>query len=352
MSITVRIAARCAAVLLGCALALAQGPTPATIVLPNKVVAGQTATLAVLGTDGRLAPGIEVEFSGGERKTTDATGRLTWTAPAEAGVLMVQLPGGRAVATTTVVAAPGQAPDRVQLGASPSVVPLHDRFTVVGSGFRGEADANRVTLGEQPALVLAASPLSLVVLPGPRTPVGSVELLVEVGGRSPGPVPVRVLALELNADKPRLAPREKGRLVVRVRGTEGRVELEARNLSPEAVRLRKGDVQRLRTSGGADNTAEIEVEGRRAGDFSISVRLVPPPAGLPDVESARQKLLAARHIAPSGWGWRVDDLIRRLESRPQETHKVRDRLEKLLTQGPPGEFGRLLEAAWRILIQW
>ena len=45
----------------------------------------------------------------------------------------------------------------VQVFDSPHVVAVSDRFAVEGSGFHGEADANHVLLGDQPAFVLAAS---------------------------------------------------------------------------------------------------------------------------------------------------------------------------------------------------
>jgi hypothetical protein len=66
--------------------------TGATIILPQKLVAGQPATLAVLTAEGKLAPGVPVEFSGGQRVTTDDSGRASFAAPDEAGVLLVQVP--------------------------------------------------------------------------------------------------------------------------------------------------------------------------------------------------------------------------------------------------------------------
>ncbi|HLE35737.1 MAG TPA: hypothetical protein VI699_01175, partial [Candidatus Acidoferrales bacterium] len=62
-------------------LGLAQSAPGTTIVLPPKLSAGQQTTLAVLDSSGRLASSAVVEFSGGERVTTDATGRAVFTAP-------------------------------------------------------------------------------------------------------------------------------------------------------------------------------------------------------------------------------------------------------------------------------
>lgn len=323
----------------------------ATIVLPAKLVAGQKATLAVLDAEGRLAPGAVVAFTGGEHVLTDATGRLTFTAPSQAGVLLARLPGRGVSASTTVIAPSPSPPDGVQIADYPRVISLFDRFVVDGSGFRGEADGNRVMLGNQPALVLAASPVTLVALPGPRATEGPAQLLVEVGGRSPGPVPVTLVSVELHSPNKQLAPGEKGKLTVRLRGTDQRLPVEVRNLSPEVVELVRGNLQRVISSGGPGNTAEIELLGMRPGDFSVSVRLVPSASGLPDLETARQHLLAARQIAPAEWLERLDRVLRRLDRDPQEVSKIRDELEKMLAEPPPGEFGRRIEAAWRELLK-
>jgi len=335
------------------ATAIAQtgaGTQAATIVLPRLVVAGRPAMLAVLDAQGALLPGAEVEFLGGATVTTDATGRATFTAPSEAGVFVAQCGGARASAS--VIRPQEPPPDGVQVTESPQLISLHESFSVGGWGFRGEAEGTRAWLGEQPALVLAASPVTLVVQPGPRTPPGATQLVIEAGGRSPGPVPITVVSLEVSAEKKQLAPKEKGKLTVKVNGSEQRLEVEVRNSSPNVVKLpESAEVLRVKTSGGAQNAAAVVLEGRRTGDFSVSVRLIPPVAGSPDVEAARLKLLDARRVAPTNWWGRLEALIRRLENNPQEAPKVRTELEKMLAEKPPGELAKLLEAAWLILLK-
>jgi hypothetical protein len=159
-----------------------------------------------------------------------------------------------------------------------------------------------------------------------------------------------LVSLELSASRGQLAPGEKGQLTVRVRGTEQRLELEARNLTPETIRLLGGETQRVITRGGAENASVLQLQGRKAGEFSISVRLIPMASGLPDTEAARQKLLAARRVAPSGWGWRIDRVIEKIEKNPQNALAARNELEKLLALRPGGEFGALIEDAWQILL--
>src|SRR5258708_16665025 len=45
------------------------------LLLPKRVVSGETATLAVLDVNGRLTPGVPVNFSNGDHLVTNATGR-------------------------------------------------------------------------------------------------------------------------------------------------------------------------------------------------------------------------------------------------------------------------------------
>ncbi len=339
-------------------VALAQNPSGTlqnsagmTIVLPTKVVAGQPATLAVLDTTGRLAPHAVVAFTGGEHVLTDASGRFAFTAPAETGVLLARMPAGGASASTTVIAPPSEAPAGPLIVDYPRFIALADRFVVDGIGFHGEADTNHVTLNGQPVLVLAASPVALVLLPGPRATEGTAQLVVDVGGLKVAPVGVTLVSCELVGPKKQLAPGEKNKLTVHVRGTDQRLVIEARNLTPEVMEMPRGNVQRVTSSGGADNSAEIEMLGVRVGDFSVGVRIVPPAQGLPDIVSARRQLVTARQIAPKEWQERLDRLIRRMEGDPQDVSRFREELEKMLAEKPSGEFGRLIEAAWLELLK-
>ena len=334
------------------ACAHAQQPAGANIVLPGKLIAGQRATLAVLDAEGRLVPSAEVEFGGGSRMTTDATGRLTFPVPNEPGILRVSLAGQAANASAAVLppAAAPAAPDTLQLLDVQRMIPLGERFSIDGEGFRGAADENHVVVAGQPAIVLAASPVVLICIAGPKSEPGPAQLSVEIGSRSAGPAPVTLVRLEVAGDKPQLNAGEHGHLTVRVHGSAEPVEVEVRSLSPGVVRFLGGSTERQTTQGGKENSAAFEMLGIGGGDFSVEARLVPSVQGLPDVAAARQELRAALPLAPAGWGSRVEKLLDQLDKHPQDGVKVRDALEKMLAQRPEGEFGRHLEAAWKILL--
>src|ERR1700688_331273 len=68
-------------------------PAPRLIILPPKVVAGAQATLAVLDSQGRLLPNIAVELSGGQKVTTDVTGRASFKVAVEPGTLTAKISG-------------------------------------------------------------------------------------------------------------------------------------------------------------------------------------------------------------------------------------------------------------------
>jgi hypothetical protein len=330
--------------------AQAQQPSASSIVLPGKLVAGETATLAVLDAEGRLVPGTEVEFSGGARMTTDATGRLTFPVPHVPGVLRASLVGKAANASAVVLAQARDNTESLQILNVQRLIPLGERFTIYGAGFRGEADRNHVMLGGRPAIVLAASPVALLCLAEPKVEPGPAELTVEVAGRKAGPAPTTLFSLDISADKPQLKAGEQGHLLVRVRGTAEPVEIEVRSLSPSVVRFLGGGIERQTTEGGDQNTATFEMVGIEGGDFSVEARLVRGVQGMPDVSTARQELQAALRLAPAGWAPRVEKLIDELDKHPQDHVKVRDTLEKMMAQLPEGEFGLRLEAAWKILL--
>jgi hypothetical protein len=87
------------------------------------------------------------------------------------------------------------------------------------------------------------------------------------------------VGLELEADSSPLKPGEHRVLTVRVRGTEAKIPLEARNLAPEIAELSWGNPARISSSGGAENLGKFEVVGRKNGRFLISIRLVPSLGG-------------------------------------------------------------------------
>ncbi len=249
---------------------------PRSIVLPKELVSGAPATLSVLDAAGRLVPGVVLETTSGEKLRTDATGRAEFTAPVAPGKLVVHVEGQMIAASAPVVPASDSeagASLGVQLASSPHVLEVRNRFGLAGTGFRGIADENHITIGGKQALVLAASPTSIVALPDPDTPLGAAVLSAGVANQSPALAAVAVVTLEAIGPQGALRVGQKTTFTVRVRGTTEPLRIEVSDLSPAILQLPDGNPLRMTTSGGAMNEAKFEVVPLAAGKYSVRAHL-------------------------------------------------------------------------------
>jgi hypothetical protein len=272
----------CAFAMTFAAGASAQQPPPASaarmLLLPRYIVSGERATLAVLDVNGRLTPGAAVKFSNGDRVTTDTTGRALFVAPLNPGVISAAISGRPGRIYTTIMSSTDAASPSIEVSHAPRVASLSDRFEISGRGFCGDADANHVTVAGLSALVLASSPMSLLVLPPPDLDSGTAAVEVTCAKHDASSFAIRFVALTLEADSSPLAPGDHRTLTVRVRGTSLKVPLEAHNLAPDVADLAGGNPARVSSAGGADNVAHFQLVGRQRGSFVVSIRLLPTPA--------------------------------------------------------------------------
>jgi hypothetical protein len=257
-----------------------QVPSPSgarTLLVPRKLVTGERATLAVLDVNGRLTPGVNVSFSDGEKVTTDVTGRALFVAPLNPGTLYAGIEGRRSGHVASTILTSAEIPSNPQtVIAAPRVASITDRFELAGQGFCGDADANHVTIGGLPGLVLASSPGSLAVLPPAEMEPGPAQVKISCGQKTAAPFTIVFVALELEANGAALAPAEHRTLMVRVRGSAAKIYLEARNLAPDVAELEGGGAVKALSSGGAENVAQFELIGKKRGNFAISIRLLTP----------------------------------------------------------------------------
>jgi hypothetical protein len=263
-----------------CSFARPQQQAPAAsgariLLLPRQIVSGERATLAVLNVDGRLTPGVTVNFSNGDKLVTDATGRALFVAPLTSGVLFASIAGRTGRVSTTVIPPSEAASSSVEIASVPRVASLTDRFELLGRSFCGDADSNQVSVAGHPALVLASSPVSLVILPPMDLGPGPAAVNISCANHQAPSFAVAFAALDLETNSSPLKPGERRALTVRVRGTMAKIALEARNLAPEIAELSGGNPIRLSSSGGAENFARFDLIGRKNGSFLISIRLVP-----------------------------------------------------------------------------
>lgn len=246
------------------------------LLLPHRLVSGERATLAVLDIGGRLTPGVTINFSNGDKVTTDATGRALFVAPLNLTHISASIQGRSGRVTSTILAAADVPSATEAVTEAPRIASMADRFELYGHGFCGDADSNHVTIAELPGLVLASSPGSLTVLPPTDMDPGPAEVNVSCGQKSTDPFTITFVSLELEASNAPLAPGEHRRLTVRVRGTAAKLGLEAHNLGPDVAELTGGASVRATSSGGADNVAAFELVGKKHGGFTVSIRLLAP----------------------------------------------------------------------------
>ncbi|MGH9830655.1 MAG: hypothetical protein ACREDR_46205, partial [Blastocatellia bacterium] len=211
----------------------------------------------------------------------------------------------------------------------PAVAASKDRFAITGNGFQGDADRNRIDLGGNSAFVLAASPRELVILASPQTAAGTVELAVTIGAEQ---VSTQITLVDIFPDAIRngVSPGKSGKFVLHVRGTIHPLDLDVQNMSPEIVRFKHGDHGYLRTRGGADNSARIEVKGERTGEFSYAVRLRPQP-GIANVDVARDILQATEKLAKSEEKRRIEKILAKLRPRNVDIRGARKEFARIPT---------------------
>jgi hypothetical protein len=307
-----------------------------SIVLPPRLVAGQPATLAVLGVDGRLAEGIAVDLGKGQRVKTDKTGRAFFTAPADAPLLIATAAGNSAAA---LIDAPAAGSGEQGASVAP-VVSQVDRFSVCGGGFRGDVDANRVSINGERAFVLASSPECIVVLASPRALPGPAKLAIGAAGAQ-WSATTTLASLHFDPPLPPLVPEQRSKLALHVQGTDQALRVWVENQTPGVLRFLRGNRQEVLTSGGAQNSADIEVQAVATGDFSFRGRIL----AAPDAGVARRYLVAAESIAPKDLQHVVKNLVDRLTHHPDDTQRVWRETEEILSTTMAGDFRTLMESA-------
>src|SRR5262249_43199876 len=150
-------------------------------------------------------------------------------APLNQGALFASIVGRPGRVATAVLPA-GSVVSATKVESAPRVTSLVDRFEIAGTGFCGDADKNTVTVGGQPAFVLASSSNALTVLPPLDTQPGEDEVVVSCGKQEPARFKLILVSLRLEADTSPLQPGQERTLRVKVTGTQEKIQLEARNL--------------------------------------------------------------------------------------------------------------------------
>jgi len=324
-------------------------PSPAAeIVMPSQIVAGEPATLAVLDATGHLSAHADVTLSSGAQIQTNALGRVQFAAPAMPGTLFARLTSNSSVVAVSIVLEHA-VPVAKRIDWAPEFISIPDRFEILGVGFHGDAGGNDVKFRQDPVFVLASSPVSLVLLLKADSTPGAGELVA--GDNFIGaPTILIAMAVELDVDGQGLVAGAKSNLRLRVRGTEQGQDLQVENLAPAVLKFAHGKVALARTSGGEDNSAHIEVEAIRGGDFSFHVRILQNDGSSADNLAARQFLVAARQLASPSLAHRLDPIVSKLEHPDRDAQPVLKQIDKLAQETNNEQIHVLFTAARNALM--
>jgi len=327
------------------ASAQVSAPLPQSIVLPLELVSGQPATLAVLSADGRIVAGVKLVLSNGQVVTTDESGRAHFLGPPDAGVLIARISGTEIRAAADVLHRPTAG--KLEIAAAPAMVALKERFIIAGNGFHGDADRNQVELDGKRAFVLAASPTELVILASSKAVPGSVRLAVKTG-KSEASAQTALVDVLSDAIRDNVRPGKKGKLVLRITGTTQSVGLDVQNMSPEIVAFKHGARAHVRTSGGTDNSATIEVKGLRAGNFSYAATLE-PEAESANVQATRDFLQAADKLVNGDEKRHIGNILAKVSPGHVDVRGARKAFAKITAANSSSDLQALIRAAGEAL---
>jgi hypothetical protein len=323
-------------------------PPSQKIILPTELIAGQPATLAVLDSNGHVAAEVKLVLSSGEVVTTDESGRAHFLAPPDAGVMFARIVGSEIREAADALLRDIDAPAGLQITAAPKLASLQNRIVIRGSSFQGDADRNRVSLSRRSILVLASSPVELILAPLANFAPGTAALTVGQGAGQASAEVTLVQIIPSNSHDQQIQRGKKIKVLLSVRGTSEPVQLEVRDLTPQIVQFPHGDETTVRTSGGLDNSAAVEMKGKSAGAFSFSVSLENNLSNA-NTPVARDFLEAALKIAPADAEGRIEHILKNLRDGNADGAAVRKELRKISESAGSRDFQALLRAARRAL---
>lgn len=317
-----------------------------SIILPVELIAGQPTTFAVLTADGHVAPGTKVVLANGEVVTTDESGRAHFLVPSDTGVMFARIPGTEVREAADVL--PRASRDGSLLVTRiPKMVSLENHFAISGHGFGGDADRNRIAMDGKAIFVLASSPVQLIVMPAANLPPGQASLTITEGAAETVTDVTLVDIVSLSSSNPQVSRGRKTEIVLLARGTQEPLDLKILNLNPQTVELAQGGEAYVRTTGGPDNSAVLQLKGETAGSFSFAISLE-SVLDQANAQVARDFLEAAQKAAAPDIANRIEKVLRRLHGKNIDLAKIQSDLRQMPASGST-DFQALIRASLRAL---
>jgi hypothetical protein len=252
----------------------------ASLMVPDRAIAGQFVTVGLTDADGNAEPLVELTFNGSP-SPTDKSGRVTYMVAEDAtpgrslNIALGQRPELSPVVVdvrqTLSVQSDKEPPaiDKVTQMAGANRIVVID-----GHNFDGDGEHDRVYIdGTLQAKVLSASPLQVKALLPDTVQPGARSVAVEVADVRSNAASLQYATTQVRADAKEAKKDQLTKLYVFVAGSTERKQLRITNQSPAVIKFIKGDNLHLTTSGGENNVATFGVERLHPGNYKILVRI-------------------------------------------------------------------------------
>lgn len=255
-------------------------PKNFTMLMPDRALAGQPVTVAFVDDQRNPESNVELSFNG-VTLSTDQNGQAQYMIPEDEtpgrslNIALLSRPYEMpAVVEVLQPLATPSSPQAPKVDKASHLVSRRSNLVIDGHNFDGVAMNNRVIIdGMTECTIAAASPVQLkVTLPKDLRP-GQHSLCVSTEGMRSNPIGFELAQLEVICEGKDNPKDTSGKVTVKVVGTTTKVNVKLVNLSPDLIRLNKGDDVKLLSSGGADNTASVSVQRLKKGPMKVEAWL-------------------------------------------------------------------------------
>ena len=247
----------------------------AVLLLPERALAGQHLTVALLDEEKRPEHNVELSFNG-VSLMTDANGQAVYQIPEDAtpghslNIGLTSRPYDMPAVVDVLQPLSFGSPSTTQSPRLDKTTPLTAgkpsiSMIVDGHNFDGIVHNNRIIIdGAIDGQVVAGSPVQLkFIIPQVLKP-GLHTLVVSTQGMRSNPIPFEYAQAEVQVDAKE--NKDTNKVVVKVLGTSSKVGVKVINLSPDVIRLNSG---RIISSGGADNNVVVPVQRIKKGTYKV-----------------------------------------------------------------------------------
>ena len=255
-------------------------PKNFTMLMPDRALAGQPVTVAFVDEHRNPESNVELSFNG-VTLSTDQNGQAQYMIPEDEtpgrtlNIALLSRPYEMpAVIEVLQPLATPSSPQAPKVDRASHLVSRRSNLVIDGHNFDGVALNNRVIIdGMTECTIAAASPVQLkVTLPKDLRP-GPHSLCVSTEGMRSNPIGFELAQLEVVCEGKDNPKDTSGKVTVKVVGTTTKVNVKLVNLSPDLIKLNKGDDAKLLSSGGADNTASVSVQRLKKGPMKVEAWL-------------------------------------------------------------------------------